>query len=98
MKGIQDSLGFWIPVFVSRTWVVSWCADTNDAIQKNEKTLNNTHTTTQKLTNNSFRNTKKHPELGFRIPIVSGIPDSKTQDSGFHKQKFPGFRIPDSLT
>ena len=36
-------------------------ADTNDVIQKIEKTLNNTHTTTQKLTNNSFRNTKKHP-------------------------------------
>ena len=39
-------------------------ADTNDVIQKIEKTLNNTHTTTQKLTNNSFRNTKKHPEFG----------------------------------
>ena len=33
-------------------------------------------------------------ELGFRIPIVSGIPDSKAQDSGFHQQKFPRFRIP----
>ena len=37
-------------------------------------------------------------ELGFRIPIVSGIPDSlscipdsKARDSGFHKSKFPGF-------
>ena len=39
-------------------------ADTNDVIQKIEKTLNNTHTTTQKLTNNSFRNTKKHPNSG----------------------------------
>ena len=39
-------------------------ADTNDVIQKIEKTLNNTHTTTQKLTNNSFRNTKKHPIYG----------------------------------
>ena len=39
-------------------------ADTNDVIQKIEKTLNNTHTTTQKLTNNSFRNTKKHPVFG----------------------------------
>ena len=38
-------------------------ADTNDVIQKIEKTLNNTHTTTQKLTNNSFCNTKKHPLL-----------------------------------
>ena len=39
------------------------------------------------------------PSRGFWIPIVSGIPDSlccipgsKVQDSGFHKQKFPGFR------
>ena len=32
-------------------------------------------------------------ELGFRIPIVCGIPDSKAQDSGFHKQKFPRFLI-----
>ena len=43
-------------------------------------------------------------ELGFRIPIVSGIPnslncslDSKAQDSGFHRQKFLGFTNPDSL-
>ena len=42
-------------------------------------------------------------ELGFRIRIVSGIPDSytcipdsKAQDSGFHKQKFPRFRIPNA--
>ena len=35
--------------------------------------------------------------LGFRIPVVSGIPDSKARDSGIHKQKFSGFRIPDSL-
>ena len=43
-------------------------------------------------------------EPGFWIPIVSEIlnslncvPDSKAQDSGFHKQKFLGFRNPDSL-
>ena len=42
-------------------------------------------------------------ELGFRIRIVSGIPDSytcipdsKAQDSGFHKQKSPRFRIPNA--
>ena len=46
-------------------------ADTNDVIQKIEKTLNNTHTTTQKLTNNSFRNTKKHPEEGGRGKIFN---------------------------
>jgi len=39
-------------------------------------------------------------ELGFWIPIVggisdslSGIPDSKGPDSGFHKEKFSRFRI-----
>ena len=43
-------------------------------------------------------------ELGFWIPIVSGIPDSHSciqdsmaQDSGFHKQKFLRFRIPHAL-
>ena len=42
-------------------------------------------------------------ELGFWIPIVSGIldslsciSDSKAQDSGFHISKFPEFWIPDS--
>ena len=43
-------------------WGFLGVADTNDVIQKIEKTLNNTHTTTQKRTNNSFRNTKKHPK------------------------------------
>ena len=32
--------------------------------------------------------------LGLRIPIVSGIPDSKVHDSEFQKQKFPVYRIP----
>ena len=43
-------------------------------------------------------------ELGYRVPIVSGIPDSvscisdsKTQDFKFHQQKFPRFQNPDSL-
>ena len=42
-------------------------------------------------------------ELGFQIPIVSQIvdslsciPDFKTHGSGFHKQNFPGFRIPNA--
>ena len=34
-------------------------------------------------------------KLVFRIQIVSGLPDSKVQDSGFNKQKSPGSRIPD---
>ena len=42
-------------------------------------------------------------EIGFRIPVVNGIPDSyscfsdsKAQDSGFHEEKFQdsGIRIP----
>ena len=44
-------------------------------------------------------------DSGFWTPIVSGIPDtlncipdSKTKDSVFQKQKFPGLRNPDSLT
>ena len=32
--------------------------------------------------------------VGFRIPWA---PESKAQDSRFHKQNFPGFRNPDSL-
>ena len=46
----------------NKSWWFLGVADTNDVIQKIEKTLNNTHTTTQKLTNNSVRNTKKHPK------------------------------------
>ena len=34
----------------------------NDIMQKIEKTLNNTHTSTEYLINNDFRNTKKHPQ------------------------------------
>ena len=44
-------------------------------------------------------------DLGFRIPIVSAIPDSlnwipdsEAQDSRFHKQKFIWFRNPDYPT
>ena len=44
-------------------------------------------------------------ELGFRIPIVTGIPDSlscipdsKAQNSRFQKQKFLWFRNPNSLS
>ena len=36
-------------------------------------------------------------ELGFRIPIVSWILDSKARDYGFQKQRFPVFQDPDSL-
>ena len=31
---------------------------------------------------------------GTWIPFISGIPDSKAQDSGFNKQTFLGFRNP----
>ena len=36
-------------------------------------------------------------ELGFLIPIVNRIPDSKVRDSRFHKENFPGFRNLDPL-
>ena len=36
-------------------------------------------------------------ELGFLIPIINRIPDSKDRDSRFHKQNFLGFRNLDSL-
>ena len=35
--------------------------------QKTEKTLDHTHTTTQKRTNNGFQNTKKHVENVFNL-------------------------------
>ena len=42
------------------------------------------------------------PDSGFQglaFPDSFGcILDSEAQDSGFHRQKFPGIRIPDSLT
>ena len=31
------------------------------------------------------------------VSVLSGCPDSKAQDSGFHKQNFLGLRNPDSL-
>ena len=37
-------------------------------------------------------------DSGFQCLVGFRIPDSKAQDSGFHKQKFPGFWNPDSLT
>ena len=36
-------------------------------------------------------------EFLFWIPIVGGIPDSRTQDSGYNKKNFIGFDIPDSI-
>ena len=71
-KGIQDTLGFWIPR--RRFWIPG----------------------------TGFRSSSV--ELGFRILIVCGIPDSlsciadsKAQDSGFHKEEFPSFRIPQAI-
>ena len=43
----------------------------NDVMQKIEKTLNNTHTTKQKQTNNGFHNTKKHRGWGMRDKSLS---------------------------
>ena len=55
--------------------VVSWCCarvqSPNDIIQKIEKTLDNTHTTEQKQTNNIFGNTKKHPFFSPSVNLYS---------------------------
>ena len=91
-KGIQDSLRFWISrrgfwnpiagfqIFFRGTWIPdSNCYCDSEFLQLYSR----------------FQG------RGFRILIVSGIldscsciPDSKAQDSGFHKQRFPRFRIP----
>ena len=97
-KGIQDSLGFWIPrhgfripgtgyrIFFSGTWipVVSGIPDSLGCIPDSKAQDSGFHRQT-------------FPR--FRIPHakISKIPDytSKNfQDSGFHMQKFPRFRIP----
>ena len=104
-KGIQGSLGFWIsrckfqipgnwiPVFVRRTWIL----DSSRLWDSGFHTVNSGFQVT------GFQSLSM--ELGFWIPIDCVIPDSlscildsKTQDSGFLKQKFPRFRNPDSLT
>ena len=36
--------------------------------------------------------------LDFWFQSLSWFPDSKAHDSGFHKQKFPGFQNPDCFT
>ena len=62
-----------IPPIIHHNQLLWWflgVADTNDIILKIEKTLNNTHTTTQKRTNNSFRNTKKHPLLSTKFERI----------------------------
>ena len=66
-KGIQDSLGFWVPRHGFRILCTGFYS--------------------------------LSVKVGFWIPIasvipdsLSCIPDSKTQDSRFHKQKIPGFR------
>ena len=40
-----------------------------DVIQKIGKTLSNTQTTSQKRTNNGFRNTNKHPGTPTILPV-----------------------------
>ena len=73
------------PFWSENGWFLG-VADTNDVIQKIEKTLNNTHTTTQKRTNNSFRNTKKHPENGYTLcPFWSGIGYGFRGTTGAHE-------------
>ena len=41
--------------------------------------------------------TRYHLNLDLEFPVVSGITDSKVQDSGYHTKIFPGFRNPNYL-
>ena len=67
-------------IYISKALVVSLCRrcvqSQNDVIQKIKKTQNNTPTTTQKRTNNSFCNTIKHlRHLGRFLNVRTGRPD-----------------------
>ena len=78
-------------IYISKALVVSLChrcvQSQNDVIQKIEKTQNNTPTTTQKRTNNSFCNTIKHLRYLGRFPNVrTGRPDYD-QTSQFANKK-----------
>ena len=80
-KRIQDSIGFWI----STLWILDssyWILDLCQLLDSGSLSV----------------------EFGFRIPIFGGIPDSlsfipdsKTQDFGFQRQKFPDSGIRSSL-
>ena len=66
----QCSIFVWIifPDNLFKIKTVSWCCGqvyfTNDVKQRIEfKTMINTHTTKQELTNNSFHNTREHSKL-----------------------------------
>ena len=82
-KGIQDSLGFWIPRHGLRIPGTGFIPCQWDLVFEFQSIM-------------GFRITW----AVFRIP-ESRIPDSTSKifpDSGFQKQKFIGFRNPDSLT
>ena len=73
-------------VLANRIWVVvSWSSgllrSPNDLLQNIEKMLNNTQTTMQKWTNNSFRNTKNRPvdckDNHIEIAVPSSVQDYK---------------------
>ena len=85
-KGIQDSLGFWIPrcgFQIPATGFQSLSVEQRDYDLFYLDRI----------------------ELGFRISIVSAIPDSlssvpdsKTEDSGIHKQKFHRLSPPSDIS
>ena len=72
-------------VLANRWVVVSWSSgllrSPNDLLQNIEKMLNNTQTTKQKWTNNSFRNTKNRPvdckDNHIEIIVPSSVKDYK---------------------
>ena len=87
-------------VLANRWVAVSWCSgllrSPNDLLQNIEKILNNTQTTKQKRTNNSFRNTKNHPvdckDNHIEIVVPSSVQDYKLTVSSVSTVQSMGIR------
>ena len=93
--GIRDSLGFWIPTeyFVNGTYrfrirIVSRIPDSLSCIPYSKAQ------DFEFRSKNSSSKIKRIPDS--KIFQDSGFRSKNLLDSGFYKQKFPGFRIPDS--
>ena len=87
-------------VLANRWVVVSWCSgllrSPNDLLQNIEKIPNNTQTTKQKWTNNSFRNTKNHPvdckDNHIEIVVLSSVQNYKLTVSSISSVQSMGIR------
>ena len=76
------------------SFVVFWTvAITNDLLQNIEKMLNNTQTTKQKQTNNSFCNSKNRPvDNHIEIVVPSSVQDYKLTVSSISSVQSIGIR------